>query len=359
GSHIPFDRNGIKLSKSVGEVLKSDEPGILRAIERVRAEEYAKSAASSAFDSAGMLRRPSEPPSADAAAERGYVARYVEALPADALRGLTILFYQHSAVGRDLIPRMLGALGAEVITAGRSEPVVPIDTEALGDRELATLAALVDGVETSEGPVDVVVSTDGDSDRPLVLAVDHGAGGRRLRFLPGDLLGAIAAEWIGADAAAVPISANDAVERRLRELGVELRKTKIGSPYVVAELEALRARHRRVVGWEANGGFLVGSDLAIGGRALAALPTRDAFLPIVAALTAGLERAWSRLPPRYGASGLLDNVPTEVSRAILARLTPPGGAVEVSLEGEGDGAGAIRRELERRFAPALGFGAAV
>ena len=157
----------------------------------------------------------------------------------------------------------------------------------------------------------------------------------------------------------MPISANDAVERRLRELGVELRKTKIGSPYVVAELEALRARHRRVVGWEANGGFLVGSDLAIGGRALAALPTRDAFLPIVAALTAGLERAWSRLPPRYGASGLLDNVPTEVSRAILARLTPPGGAVEVSLEGEGDGAGAIRRELERRFAPALGFGAAV
>ena len=28
GSHIPFDRNGIKINKSVGEVLKSDEPGI-------------------------------------------------------------------------------------------------------------------------------------------------------------------------------------------------------------------------------------------------------------------------------------------------------------------------------------------
>ena len=36
GSHIPFDRNGIKVSKSVGEVLKSDEPGILREIERAR-----------------------------------------------------------------------------------------------------------------------------------------------------------------------------------------------------------------------------------------------------------------------------------------------------------------------------------
>jgi phosphomannomutase len=30
GSHIPFDRNGIKLNKSVGEVLKADEPGIER-----------------------------------------------------------------------------------------------------------------------------------------------------------------------------------------------------------------------------------------------------------------------------------------------------------------------------------------
>ena len=30
GSHIPFDRNGIKLNKSVGELLKSDEPAISR-----------------------------------------------------------------------------------------------------------------------------------------------------------------------------------------------------------------------------------------------------------------------------------------------------------------------------------------
>ena len=36
GSHTPFDRNGIKLNKSVGEVLKSDEPGIAREVERVQ-----------------------------------------------------------------------------------------------------------------------------------------------------------------------------------------------------------------------------------------------------------------------------------------------------------------------------------
>src|ERR1700712_3124372 len=29
GSHIPFDRNGIKVNRAAGELLKSDEPGIL------------------------------------------------------------------------------------------------------------------------------------------------------------------------------------------------------------------------------------------------------------------------------------------------------------------------------------------
>ena len=57
GSHIPFDRNGIKINKSVGEVLKSDEAGILRAVEGVRAEEYSRSATASPFDACGMLKR--------------------------------------------------------------------------------------------------------------------------------------------------------------------------------------------------------------------------------------------------------------------------------------------------------------
>jgi len=35
GSHIPADRNGIKFTKRSGEILKSDEPGIL---EHVRKE---------------------------------------------------------------------------------------------------------------------------------------------------------------------------------------------------------------------------------------------------------------------------------------------------------------------------------
>jgi phosphomannomutase len=369
GSHIPFDRNGIKLSKSVGEVLKSDERGMLRAIDRVREEEYAKTALSSAFDGRGLLKRAPELPVVSFAAEIGYVTRYLEVFPSDALRGLTILFYQHSAVGRDLLPVMLGALGAEVITAGRSDTFVPIDTEALGERELDEIARIAAAVEASDGPIDVVVSTDGDSDRPLVLARAEDTSGRRWRFVPGDLLGAIAAEWIGADAAAVPVSANDAVERRMRELFVVLRKTKIGSPYVIAAIEELRAHHERVVGWEANGGFLVGSDLTIGGTVLSALPTRDAFLPMVAALFAAranglpLDEVRASLPPRFGASGLMDGVPPEVSRAILSRLIPPGDAVEIELDGDAPAQFRdwleTRALIERLFTPALGFGRVV
>jgi phosphomannomutase len=56
GSHIPFDRNGIKFNGSRGEVLKSDEPEILDRIRRVRAEVYATAFETSSFDARGMLR---------------------------------------------------------------------------------------------------------------------------------------------------------------------------------------------------------------------------------------------------------------------------------------------------------------
>src|SRR5262249_3752649 len=45
GSHIPFDRNGKKIKKSVGEVLKPDHPGTIPEIERGPREEYSRPAA--------------------------------------------------------------------------------------------------------------------------------------------------------------------------------------------------------------------------------------------------------------------------------------------------------------------------
>jgi len=386
GSHIPFDRNGIKINKSVGEVLKSDEPGITREIERVRVEEYSRTAATSAFDTSGMFKRAPDLPPLDSAAEEAYVRRYLTSFTRGGLSGVRVLVYQHSAVGRDILPQILRELGAEVVTAGRSETFVSIDTENITDEQLDRLEEFAVAAEASGRPLHAIVSTDGDSDRPLVTAVLPAAevhpGGRRVRFLPGDLLGIVVAEYLRADAAAVPISANDAVERRMGERGVALEKTKIGSPYVISALDELRAgKHTRIVGWEANGGFLTGSDIALTAGTLIALPTRDSTLPILANLFAaaeqriGLAALWNRLPARLGRAGLLDNVPVAVSQAILVHLIPSGDVIEVEFNDTGrvfdrsrPGAAPMllaepatldwqqrKATLMRFFTPALGF----
>ncbi|HEV8341100.1 MAG TPA: phosphomannomutase [Candidatus Binatia bacterium] len=345
GSHIPFDRNGIKLNKSVGEVLKQDEPGITREVERVRFEEYSRTATGSVFDASGMLKRPPDLPPLARAAEEAYVRRYLSSFTCGDLSGLHVLVYQHSAVGRDILPRILRELGAEVVTAGRSETFVSIDTENITDEQLNRLEDLAVAGEASGRPLHAIVSTDGDSDRPLLTAVlpasEVHPGGRRVRFLPGDLLGIVVAEYLRADAAAVPISANDAVERRMGERGVYLQKTKIGSPYVISALDELRraGTHARIVGWEANGGFLTGSDIAFAAETMVPLPTRDSTLPILANLFAAAERRiglaalWSRLPARFGRASLIDNVPVAVSQGILAHLIPPGDTIEVEFDG--------------------------
>lgn len=387
GSHIPFDRNGIKINKSVGEVLKSDEPGISRKVELVRAEEYSRTATTSTFDASGTLKSSLDLPPLDRAAEETYVRRYLSSFNSGGLSGLRVLVYQHSAVGRDILARILRELGAEVVTAGRSETFIPIDTENITDEQLNRLEEFAVAAEAGGKPLHAIVSTDGDSDRPLVTAVLPAAevkpGGRRVCFLPGDLLGLVVAEYLSADAAAVPISANDAVERRLRERKVLLEKTKIGSPYVVSALDELRraGTHTRIVGWEVNGGFLTGSDIALSGAKLAALPTRDSTLPILANLFAAAEQRirlaalWSRLPARFGRTGLIDNFSVAVSQAILANLIPADDAIEVEFDGASQVIDRSRADatptplaagpavdwrqrkatLSRFFTPALGF----
>jgi phosphomannomutase len=281
------------------------------------------------------------------AAEERYVRRYLDSFTPGGLSGLRVLVYEHSAVGRDIGGRILRELGAYVLTGGRVETFVPIDTENVTDDLLDLLEGLVRD-HAGGRPIDAVVSTDGDSDRPLVAAVlpVSGAGepgGRRVRFLPGDLLGIVVAEYLRADAVVVPVSANDAVERRMRERGVLLRKTKIGSPYVIAAIDELRSAgtHARIVGWEANGGFLLGSATQLSHGVLGALPTRDSTLPILANLFAATEQhmrlaaLWDRLPARFGRAGLIDGVPPSVSQAVVAHL---------------DAA-----TLARFFTPALGF----
>lgn len=321
GSHIPFDRNGIKFNTAAGEVTKAEEPAILDEVRSAREREYARPAGESIFDPNGALRpedRSALPAPLDEA--RGeYINRYISAFPRGPLAGRRLLVYQHSAVGRDILVEVLCSLGADVVQAGRSESFVAVDTEAVSESMLADIQALADA--SGGASLDAVVSTDGDSDRPLVLGVERG----RVRFLPGDILGMIAADFLGVRRAAVPVSASDALEAYLGPRGVSIARTRIGSPHVIAAMIEGGAE----AGWEANGGFLTAAPLAVpDGGSLGPLATRDALLPILALLYASLGRGMSiaellsTLPRRFGRSSVLRAFRREKALAIIASLSP-------------------------------------
>lgn len=329
GSHIPFERNGYKTNTSRGELLKKDEAPINARVAQVRERIYAQPCEQSLFGPDGRFKTGHRELSPETdAARRLYIQRYLEFFGAGSLKGLTLLAYQHSAVGRDLLVEVLQGLGAEVVPAGRSESFVPIDTENMDDAQLARIQELVDAAVTQGHKLDAVVSTDGDSDRPLLLGLEKEGERTRVRFFGGDLVGMIVAEFLGADAVVVPISCNDALDRGVLRDRLEP-KTRIGSPFVVAGLEAARAKgRRRVCGWEANGGFLTGSDFERGGCVLTALPTRDALLPILGVLSAMAERRYNmvdlfgRLPKRFSKAALLKQFPRPVSQRIIAQFSP-------------------------------------
>jgi phosphomannomutase len=328
GSHIPFERNGYKTNTARGELLKKHEAPIGEFVERVRARIYRQPYDASPFDRQGRFKsghRELSPESGEG--RERYIRRYADFYEGLSLRGLRVLAYQHSAVGRDLLVEILERLGAAVIPAGRSDTFVPIDTENINAEQLARIQALSEECWRKSGPFDAVVSTDGDSDRPLILGVDP-ADPCKARFFGGDRVGMIVAEHLGADAVVVPISCNDAIDRgSLR--GIVEPKTRIGSPYVIAGMDRARRKGRKAVcGWEANGGFLTGSEFAREGHRLPPLPTRDAVLPILGVLFESIgkrvtvSRLFDRLPKRFSRAALLANFPRPASERILARFSP-------------------------------------
>jgi len=301
GSHIPFDRNGIKFYSPVGEILKADEQAIASC--RIPADAF------------GRLPAMRLPPVSGAATE-AYVRRYVEHFGAQCLAGLRVGLYEHSAVGRDMTKSVLVQLGAEVVSLGRSDDFVPVDTEAVGEADLAQARHWCKAHR-----LDAVVSTDGDGDRPLVFD-ENG------EFVRGDLLGLMCARDLGIQTLAVPVSCNTAIE----QCGAfrQVLRTRIGSPFVIAAMNELTAQGQGpVAGFEANGGFLLGSTV----RGLAALPTRDALLPMLSLLAAAVAQQTrvsslvAALPQRFTYSDRLQAFAPDQSRQLLARL-----AVEEGLQ---------------------------
>ena len=290
GSHIPADRNGLKFYTRGGEISKADEAAILAHLNGTQPK---------LGTVPGSART-------DPQAAARFTQRYLSAFGPQALSGLRIGVYAHSAVGRDMLAGLLSDLGAKVITLGRSDSFVPVDTEAIDPQTRRRIACWVKSHE-----LDALVSTDGDSDRPL-LADETG------QIVPGDIIGQITAEVLGAGTVVTPISSNSGVTMKRF---TKLVRTRIGSPFVIAAMQEAKGA---VVGYEANGGFLLGFEAQGPAGPLPSLVTRDCVLPLVVTLHAALGRPLSERiaqePPVFTLSDRLEEVPIETSRALVARL---------------------------------------
>ncbi len=306
GSHIPDDRNGIKFNKADGEILKEDEQGIRNQQITIPAGK---------FTTEGYLATPFELPPLQQDASSHYLQRYVDFFPQNCLAGTRIGLYEHSSVVRDAMYNILHTLGASVTRLGRTDTFTPVDTEAIRPEDIKLARQWA-----REYDFDCIVSADGDGDRPLI-SDEQG------NWLRGDVAGILCARYLGARVVATPVSSNSAVEKS----GYFSRviRTRIGSPYVIAAMnKTLTSDTGPIVGYEANGGFLTGSDIQREEHTLKALPTRDAIIAILGVIllarqeNSTISSLIEQLPQRFTASDRIKEFPVELSHSRLAWLHP-------------------------------------
>lgn len=292
GSHIPFDRNGLKFYRPDGEITKQDELSILSSdveFSAINMDDVALESSSRAADL--------------------YVSRYTSLFSSTTLSGKKIGIYEHSSAGRDLYKALFEQLGGEVISLGRSDQFIPIDTEAVSDEDKEKAKRWV-----AQYRLDMLFSTDGDGDRPLVAGEDG-------IWLRGDILGLLCSKALHIEALATPVSCNTAIE--LSGSFKEVTRTKIGSPYVIEAFSQLEDKHKRIAGFEANGGYLLATSITVNNHSLAALPTRDAILPalILIAQDMPISRLQESLPQRFTTSDRLKNFATEKSKQLISEFS--------------------------------------
>ena len=183
---------------------------------------------------------------------------------------------------------------------------MPVDTEALRADDIA-----FGGRAAAEHRLAALVSTDGDADRPLI-ADEAG------RFLRGDTVGILAARFLDADAVATPVTSNTAIDAS----GLFPQSTADPGRLALCHRGSSAMRSATafpVVGFEANGGVLLGSGVAGRGGPIGPLPTRDAMLPILAVLGSAAERGVTL-------SALVGELPARFTKAAGSSTSGPSAA---------------------------------
>ena len=304
GSHIPFDRNGIKFYRPNGEITKIDELAITSCLLEIPA-----------FTLLETERKTT--------AIEVYTKRYLTYFDYDFLDGLSIGIYEHSSAGRDIYAHLFESFGAKVTCLERSDTFVPIDTEAVSENDKRKAKAWHDKYN-----FDAIFSTDGDGDRPLV-ANEEG------EWLKGDTLCLLAAMGLEIENLAFPVSCNSSIEET--NAFHEIIRTKIGSPYVIEAFEHFECQSLAIAGFEANGGFLLASEVKNNEKTLPPLPTRDAILPFLAVIALAkrqgvtVSQLQDSLPKRFTDADRLVDFKREKSLLIIASIKQDSTSLENAL----------------------------
>jgi phosphomannomutase len=330
GSHIPDDRNGIKLFLPDGEITKHDEQQIRSQKVDIPGDMFLETGQLCEI----LFPRPVE--TDQGRATQGYYARYYDAFPNKLLDGMRLGLYEHSAVGSGLLGHLYESLGAEVLRLGCTTAFVPVDTESLPS---AVLQKTV--LWSAIYQLDALLSTDGDGDRPLVFD-ENG------RWLCGDIIAILTAWLLRAQTVVTPVTTSGVLERS--GLFPHIIRTKVGSPYVMEAMrQAVNAGHDRVVGFEPNGGFLIGTPFSMQWLAsalclptknatIAPLPTRDSAIVHLAVLSlaklhgVSLSQLAAMLPPCHKLSDRIPDYPSAISSQMLQQLAVKNGKTSPAID---------------------------
>ena len=245
-SHNPFDDNGIKFFNAQGAKLsdaleREIEKGLSASPTTVESSRLGRAVR---IDHAGLL----------------YEEQCRSTFPAALnLEGIKLVVDCANGAGYKVAPRVLAALGAEIIPIGCSPNGRNINADC-GSTHPALLQLTVKGVNA-----DVGIALDGDGDR--LVMVDHQG-----RLVDGDqLLYVLACGRQRAGALRGPVvgtvMSNLGLEHALQTAGIEFLRAAVGDRYV---LELLRARDG-VVGGESSGHLLCLDQATTGDALISAL----------------------------------------------------------------------------------------
>ena len=267
-SHNRYDDNGIKFFDSSGAKL-SDE------LEERIEQEMERGVLTQASNRLGRARR-------DEKALDQYLEFCASTVPGGLdLTGMKLVIDCANGAGFKVGPRLLAALGADVIPIGSSPNGRNIN-EGCGSTSPALLQLTVAGVGAAAG-----IALDGDGDR--LVMVDHLG-----RVVDGDqLLFVIARDRARRGELKGPVvgtlMSNLGLELALRELNIAFQRAAVGDRYVLAKLKETGG----VLGGETSGHILCLDRATTGDALVSALQVLDVMRrsgESLAALAAGMTR---------------------------------------------------------------------